>query len=57
MPELLTRTWAASRRNGGRHHLGRVRGIISEWWAVSRRNPGRLEVGTHTDTSLGRIPT
>src|SRR5215471_10166046 len=34
--------WAASFRNGGRHHLGTVGGFISEWWATSNRNRGRL---------------
>jgi len=27
MPEVLSRMWAASRRNGGRLHVGRVGGI------------------------------
>lgn len=47
MPELLTRAWAASPRNAGRNHLGRVGGIISESGAASPWNAGRLELGTH----------
>ena len=53
MPEWLTRTWAASRRNGGRLrlgtvggfnlgmggrlHFGTVGGFMSVRWAASRR--------------------
>jgi hypothetical protein len=37
MPEWLTRTWAASRRNSGRLRLGTVGGFMSVRWAASRR--------------------
>ena len=35
-------------RRDGRHHLGTVGEIISEWGAASSRNCGRLPLGTRT---------
>src|SRR5215472_90279 len=43
-----TRPRARSSRNAGRHHLGTVGEIISEWWAASSRNRGRLPLGIRT---------
>jgi hypothetical protein len=54
MPELLTRTWAASRRNGGRLQIGRVGGFTSVRWAASNRYGGRHRVGTFTWAVLTR---
>ena len=42
-----------SSRNGGRHHLGMVGEIISEWRAASSWNDGRLHLGISTQGNTG----
>src|SRR6516165_3675353 len=42
-------------RSDGRHHLGTVGEIISEWWAQSSRNRGRVRLGIRSLSDESRL--
>ena len=52
--------WAASSRNGGRHHSVTAGDIISFWWAaspgISTRNGGAKAGSASWDSGCGRSP-